>query len=564
MNHRVIIFATTIFFVLFCSCSKNEPKEFFEAREYFVRPCDFLCDYPFNDTTKFAITCRVWGLLKYFHPNVATDLFLDWDQILLDRLEFINCATTPEQVNTELMQMIRIAGEYTYLNNSTWDDSLNMNVNLCWLENSFINDTIRQTLREIASLTSIVPSRYITIRKGGGTDMYFPYPEEYLYHNDYTILQYEYRLLALFRFWNVIYYLYPYKYLMDQSWDVTLSEFIPYFINSNDELTYRKVVVQLATRLNDGHAFTNVTPPFDRYKFKYIAFIDSSTVIRTSLEGSLLERGDIILSIDGKSIRDIRDSIAAFIPSSNKRYTDNAVNGCIFNSIMDSCIITVMRNQQIMTFREGKKTLPKEMESSHFFHNISSDIGYVNLELIKESDIPVLMDTINPFGGIIFDLRNYPRNTGDLLFNLIQTRSLHYASAIYVDFSRLGAFYKQECIINLPDELWKGRKTYKGKIVFLINELTMSMAETMAMILRSNGIILVGTPTAGANGGVHFFRLPGNITVYYPLYGLYYPDGEEVQRKGIVPDIEVYPTMDDVMAGRDEVLEAAITFLNSN
>ena len=37
-----------------------------------------------------------------------------------------------------------------------------------------------------------------------------------------------------------------------------------------------------------------------------------------------------------------------------------------------------------------------------------------------------------------------------------------------------------------------------------------------------------------------------------------------MQRTGIIPDIEVYPTMDDIMAGRDEVLEAAIKFLNAD
>ena len=36
------------------------------------------------------------------------------------------------------------------------------------------------------------------------------------------------------------------------------------------------------------------------------------------------------------------------------------------------------------------------------------------------------------------------------------------------------------------------------------------------------------------------------------------------QRKGIIPNIEVYPKMDDIMAGRDEVFEAVITFINSN
>ena len=40
--------------------------------------------------------------------------------------------------------------------------------------------------------------------------------------------------------------------------------------------------------------------------------------------------------------------------------------------------------------------------------------------------------------------------------------------------------------------------------------------------------------------------------------GVYYPDGRETQRIGIVPDLEVRPTIAGIRAGRDEVLEAAV------
>jgi len=122
-----------------------------DKREYFVKPIEVVCDYPFNDTTKWAITCRVWGLLKYYHPNVAAGK-LDWDKVFLDRSQKINNAKTPEEVNSVLMDIIRTAGSYKGTVDKSWNDSLNMNVNLCWLDNSFINDSIRLELRKITSL----------------------------------------------------------------------------------------------------------------------------------------------------------------------------------------------------------------------------------------------------------------------------------------------------------------------------------------------------------------------------------------------------------------------------
>ena len=43
--------------------------------------------------------------------------------------------------------------------------------------------------------------------------------------------------------------------------------------------------------------------------------------------------------------------------------------------------------------------------------------------------------------------------------------------------------------------------------------------------------------------------------------GVYYPDGRETQRVGIVPDVVVQPTIAGVQAGRDEVLERAVQLI---
>lgn len=44
--------------------------------------------------------------------------------------------------------------------------------------------------------------------------------------------------------------------------------------------------------------------------------------------------------------------------------------------------------------------------------------------------------------------------------------------------------------------------------------------------------------------------------------GVYYPDGTETQRIGIVPDITVKPTIKGIKEGKDELLEKAIEIIN--
>ena len=40
--------------------------------------------------------------------------------------------------------------------------------------------------------------------------------------------------------------------------------------------------------------------------------------------------------------------------------------------------------------------------------------------------------------------------------------------------------------------------------------------------------------------------------------GVFYPDRRPTQRIGIVPDLEVKPTVAGIRAGRDELMEAAL------
>ncbi|MCL1821805.1 MAG: hypothetical protein FWG22_03170 [Prolixibacteraceae bacterium] len=42
-----------------------------------------------------------------------------------------------------------------------------------------------------------------------------------------------------------------------------------------------------------------------------------------------------------------------------------------------------------------------------------------------------------------------------------------------------------------------------------------------------------------------------------------FQNGEVIQRKGVIPDIEVYATMETIMEGKDEILEEAIRYINN-
>ena len=43
--------------------------------------------------------------------------------------------------------------------------------------------------------------------------------------------------------------------------------------------------------------------------------------------------------------------------------------------------------------------------------------------------------------------------------------------------------------------------------------------------------------------------------------GIFYPDGTKTQRKGVKIDIEVTPTLQGLIDGKDEVLQKAIEYI---
>ena len=102
------------------------------------------------------------------------------------------------------------------------------------------------------------------------------------------------------------------------------------------------------------------------------------------------------------------------------------------------------------------------------------------------------------------------------------------------------------------------------KVVILINEQTQSQAEFTTMALQTApDAKIIGSQTAGADGNVVSIIFPGNYGTWMTGLGVFYPDGRETQRMGIVPDIEVKPTIEGIKQGKDEVLERAIEYLNT-
>ena len=102
----------------------------------------------------------------------------------------------------------------------------------------------------------------------------------------------------------------------------------------------------------------------------------------------------------------------------------------------------------------------------------------------------------------------------------------------------------------------------RGKLIVIVNEDTESNAEFAAMAFRAgNRTTIIGSNTGGYDGNISQIVLPGGLVTYISGNGVYYPDGGETQRIGIVPDMHIEPTIKGIRENRDELLEHAICMM---
>ena len=105
-------------------------------------------------------------------------------------------------------------------------------------------------------------------------------------------------------------------------------------------------------------------------------------------------------------------------------------------------------------------------------------------------------------------------------------------------------------------------KRYAGPLVVLTGGLTQSSSEDLAIELHTRGrATLVGQTTGGSAGNALQSSLPGGGTLNVATFTALIPGGQEYVGVGVIPDVEVRPTRDDLATGRDAVLERAVELL---
>ena len=103
---------------------------------------------------------------------------------------------------------------------------------------------------------------------------------------------------------------------------------------------------------------------------------------------------------------------------------------------------------------------------------------------------------------------------------------------------------------------------YDRPVVLLMDERTISHLEWVIMSFRvAPNVTVIGPFSMGSNGNVTSLPIPGGISMSFTSLGVYTPEGGQTHRIGLTPDIRVDRTVQGILEGRDEIMEAAVAFL---
>ena len=389
-----------------------------------------------------------------------------------------------------------------------------------------------------------------------------------------------FRLLTLYRFWNMIEYYFPYKHLTDKGWDKILGENILNFINAKNELEYEIATLKLIGSVQDTHAnLWEGNAHIMKWKGKYFApvhlgFVENQLTVLDYYNPELknetgLEVGDVITEINGKEVKDILNSKLKYYPASNYPTQLRDIAPDMLRS--SDSVITIKyqhkdlkRSKSIKLYEREKLDIYqwyRKDDIDYSYTLLEDNIGYITLKNIKEGDIPKIKKELIGAKGIIIDIRNYPSFFVPFALGEFFVDDL----TPFVRFTIANPKTPGEFLMSEPLTIYPATKTFKGKLIVLVNELSQSQAEYTAMAFKSApNSTIIGSTTAGADGNVSRIPLPGGMGSMISGIGVYYPDRSETQRIGIVPDITVKPTIKGISEGRDEVLEKAIELINSN
>jgi C-terminal processing protease CtpA/Prc len=367
--------------------------------------------------------------------------------------------------------------------------------------------------------------------------------------------------------WNIFQHFYAYFDVAKTDWQQDLIIALKSAYTGQTEADFKRTLQKLTAKLKDGHVWVALAT--EKYTPTYSApitweWVENQLVVTNNFDTTLpLAVGDVVTHINGETAEQYFGQVHQYISAATKGYLNHRAEAESLLGQEGSTLQLKIRKAGNAT---AEVTLRRNWSAANVFaaqpqadsiKQLAPGIMYLNLDKVSMAGINNMMPQLQQSKAIICDLRGYPNNNHDFIEHLLTQEDttsqwLQIPQIIYPDQENITGYYK-------PAWDMKPRHPHlTAKVVFIMDGQAISYAESyLSYIDHYQLATMVGQPSAGTNGGINPFVLPGGYRISWTGMKVIKHDGSPLHGVGILPDVYVERTIKGIRENRDEFLEKA-------
>ena len=397
------------------------------------------------------------------------------------------------------------------------------------------------------------------------------------------------RICGLVKVWAAVEYKYALMEYAEVDWDGILPEYLALVKQSRSDDEYYLVLEKMIALLKDNHTYLmNIPGRETLYKPNlYLEVVEGQYVVMGfyghNHSHPNVKAGDVVVAVDGKGASQIVEEVKPYIcASSETEATNRALDRILWRGQDQSVRLTIRRSEEMFDV-----VLPAVIRRQRSFSPAGYDFSWrllenghacIRIPNFRESqiveDFAGAIENVRDTNGLILDLRDNTGGNdtyGSPIAGRLLRKRIHFYRPVMESLPLSMVQKLLDAKIQDVNELTLGMSAgpsgpwqYDRPIVILVNWRTGSAAEDFTMGLQDCGrACIIGQRTAGSTGMPYYEELAGGAKARICRNAIVRLDGSRFHGVGIKPDVPVKRTIKAIMEGRDEVLEAAVSYLCS-
>lgn len=384
--------------------------------------------------------------------------------------------------------------------------------------------------------------------------------------------------------------------------DSLFKAFLPKVLDAKSETEFSLLMTEFLAKFNDAHTRFFAEMPSATVPVKFIG-IDNNVYVK-NIGKQYVQKipiGSRLVKVNGRPISSFLETdVYPYVASSNsdwkfRKSLDTFLNGNADTEVTLEFITPGQKTEELILSRVDQDLLDSyewevaEDDRVAYIEKFPGNIAYMRMSTFAKPDMvndvfAGNLSILRNAKGVIFDIRGNRGGSDEswnpTIFDYIAPADKDQNSALVMKCRvSNSAFQEYGNIPQLKDfatetamDVIRTGSNYfsqvndslkiKCPIIILIDGYTGSAAEDFAVTMKNLGLArLVGSHSVGVISHPRYYDLPNGYSYGLSTWAFLNPDGTGIIETGIIPDVEVKYSVNDLINKTDSQLAKAIEML---